>query len=172
MNEEGYLNDVVIPNVSVDKNFRCNQIYAVSLPFALLNQKEEKRIVKLVEEKLLTDYGLRSLDMDNPAYIENYGGDQWSRDTAYHQGTIWTFFVAEYMEAYLKVNKHTTKAKLQVKKWLEPLQHHFYRNNCIHGVSEIFDGTQPKEGRGCIQQAWSVAALIKLYAQHHLYQKK
>ena len=47
---------------------------------------------------------------------------------------------------------------------------HFYEDNCVHGISEIFDGAEPKDGRGCIQQAWSVAALVKLYTDHQLYE--
>jgi len=75
----------------------------------------------------------------------------------------------EYWEAYLKVNKYTKKSKMEVVKALKPLKEHFYSANCIHGISEIFDGENPKDGRGCIQQAWSVAALVKLYTDHKLY---
>lgn len=172
LNDKGYLNDVVVPKEKEDDTFRCNQIYAVSLPFGLLSLNQEKKIVKLVGEKLLTGMGLRSLDIENPAFKSVYEGDQWSRDTAYHQGTVWTFLIAEYCEAYLKVNKFSEKAKKQVKNWLELLKHHFYNDDCIHGISEIFDGLHPKDGRGCINQAWSVAALIRLYAQYQLYKLK
>ena len=46
---------------------------------------------------------------------------------------------------------------------LEPLREHFYKDNGIHCISEIFNGSDPQEGKGCIHQAWSVAAIIKLY---------
>jgi hypothetical protein len=39
----------------------------------------------------------------------------------------------------------------------------------LYCISEIFDGAEPKKGKGCIQQAWSVAALIKLYADYELF---
>ena len=75
----------------------------------------------------------------------------------------------EYWEAYLKVNKSSEEAKRHTAKELNALKEHFYHANCIHGISEIFDGEIPKDGRGCIQQAWSVAALVKLYTKYELY---
>jgi len=162
LNEEGYLNDFIDLEGHPNTDFRSNQIYAVSLPFSLLNKKEEKKIVDLVEKKLLTDYGLRSLDQSNDDFVAIYQGDQWSRDTAYHQGTVWTFMIGEYIEAFLKVNKYTKKVKNQIAKLLSPLKEHFYERECVNGISEIFDGEKPNQGRGCIQQAWSVAAIIKV----------
>ncbi|MEM6318885.1 MAG: amylo-alpha-1,6-glucosidase, partial [Bacteroidota bacterium] len=41
---------------------------------------------------------------------------------------------------------------------------HFYQDNCINGISEIFDGDEPKAGRGTVQQAWSIGALIMVLA--------
>ena len=172
LNDKGYLNDCIDMDGQPDDDFRCNQIYAVSLPFSLLSKKEEKQIVQQVEEKLLTDYGLRTLDKENNAFVPSYKGGPWSRDTSYHQGTVWPFFIGEYFEAYLKVNKNSKAAKKKVIKLLEPLKNHFYKSDCIHGISEIFDGDKPKEGRGCINQAWSVAGLIKLYVDHQLLEMK
>lgn len=133
-----------------------------------MSKSEEKKVVNQVEQKLLTDYGLRTLSPDHDAFVKVYGGNQWSRDTAYHQGTVWPFFISEYLEAYLKVNKYSKKAREVVLEKLKPLEEHFYKRDCIHGVSEIFDGESPDEGRGCVQQAWSVAGIIKLYFDHDL----
>lgn len=169
LNKEGYLNDVVIPNVKCDQSFRPNQIYAVSLPFPLLTKAQEKKVVALVGQKLLTDYGLRTLNREDPQFKGHYGGNQWDRDNAYHQGTVWPFLLMEYWQAFLKTNNKTDKAKKHVLQSLKPLEEHFYQANGIHAISEIFDGDDPQDGRGCIQQAWSVAALVKLYTEHQLY---
>lgn len=169
LNKDGYLNDVVTSEME-DESFRPNQIYAISLPFSILTKDEEKKIVKLVGERLLTDYGLRTLENCSPQFRPHYGGDQWQRDTAYHQGTVWPFLLMEYWQAYLKVNNFTIKAKKEVIKKLGSLKNHFYNEDCIHGISEIFDGENPNDGRGCANQAWSVAALLKLYSDHRLYE--
>lgn len=170
LKDEGYLNDVVIPNQDPDKSFRPNQLYAISLPFSILNKAKEKTILAQVGDKLLTHYGLRSLEMDNPEFKGTYAGNQWDRDTAYHQGTVWPFLLMEYWQAYLNVNGSNKETRKAVVKALEPLKNHFYNADCIMGISEIFDGKSPYSGRGCIQQAWSVAALIKLYSEHKLHE--
>lgn len=170
LTEEGFLNDIVVPGEQSDSSFRPNQIYAVSLPFSLLNKAEELLLINLVGQKLLTDYGLRTLNRENHQYNGHYGGNQWERDNAYHQGTVWPFLLMEYWQAYLKTNNETYAAKSHVVKSLSPLRAHFYQANGIHGISEIFDGDNPEDGRGCIQQAWSVAALLKLYTEHRLYE--
>ncbi len=172
LTETGFLYDVIIPNQKKDNSFRPNQIYVISLPFSLLSKTQEKKVVNLVGKKLLSDYGLKTLDIENKEYKGHYGGNQWERDTAYHQGTVWPFLLMEYWEAYLKTNDFSSKSKRHVVDSLKHLENHFYASDCIHGISEIFDGNNSKEGRGCIQQAWSVAALLKLYSNHQLYNYK
>jgi len=163
-NENGYLNDYIDLEEKPDTSIRPNQIYAVSLPFGLLNTNQEKQIVQLIEEYLLTDFGLRSLATGHPDFKNNYTGNQWFRDTAYHQGTVWAFLIGEYLLSYLKVNKFTKKAKGEVIDFLEPMKEHFYNENCIYGISEIFDGHDPdvRRGKGCVNQAWSVFNLIRV----------
>lgn len=169
LNDAGYLNDFIDNDGVANQDFRCNQIYSVSLPFSLLTKKEEKEIIQQVEDKLYTKLGLRSLEKAHPSFVDIYQGDQWSRDTSYHQGTVWTFFIGPYFEAYLKVNNYSKTAKKKVASDLLAYKEHFYNNECIHGISEIFDGDVPKEGRGCINQAWSVAALIKVMVDHEIH---
>jgi len=162
MNDEGYLNDVVIPGSRPDMSVRPNQIYAVSLPYTVLNKADQKKITAFVQEHLLSDYGLRTLNAANPDFKPKYEGDSWHRDCAYHQGTVWPFLIGEFFTAYLKVNNNTLKSKKQVLAWMEPLRQHFYTDMCAHGISEIFDGAQPHHGKGTIHQAWSVSALLKV----------
>lgn len=169
---DGSLYDVVVPGISADKSVRPNQIYVVSLPFSLLGKDEEKRVVALVRDRLLTLYGLRTLATDNPAFAPSYTGTPWQRDTAYHQGTVWPFLLGEYATALLKINDWSDAAQKEVRQLLEPLKAHFYHDNCLHGISEVFDGLNPRTGKGAIHQAWSVGALLKtMYHLRDLAQK-
>lgn len=161
-NEKGYLNDVVLPAASADDSLRCNQIYAVSLPFSVLDHAQQKQVLDVVTAKLLTPYGLRTLDPDHPDFKPTYGGDVWSRDLAYHQGTVWPFLMSEYAEAYFKVYGQNPRSKAHIESLLGLLKNHFYNADCIGGISEIFDGLRPDHGRGTIHQAWSVSALIRM----------
>jgi predicted glycogen debranching enzyme len=165
-NNAGYLNDVVSLNNDVDTSIRPNQIYAVSLPFPLLSEVEQAQILENVREHLYTPLGLRTLSPKDPAFRPTYGGDQWQRDTAYHQGTVWPFLLGEYWQAYLRVNKFSKKAKTEMLKSLEAVKTHFYQNDCLLGISEIFDGLDPKQGKGTANQAWSVGAIVKLLSEN------
>ena len=161
-NEKGYLNDVVLPTTSADDTLRCNQIYAVSLPFSVLNHGQQKQVLDVITEKLLTPFGLRTLETLHPDFKPTYGGDVWSRDMAYHQGTVWPFLISEYTEAYCKVYGLNPQSKAHIESLVGLLKNHFYNADCIGGVSEIFDGLAPQQGKGTIQQAWSVSALIRI----------
>lgn len=162
-NESGYLNDVVIPNVLYDNNIRPNQIYAISLPFSPLGKDQQSSVLQVVEKELYTDYGLRTLSVDHPDFKPLYHGNSWDRDNAYHQGTVWPFLWGEWALAHLSVHGWNAQTCLQIWKASQPLQQHFYREGCLHGIAEIFDGLDPKEGKGCVQQAWSVGMLLKVF---------
>ncbi len=161
-NEYSFLNDVITATKTTDQSFRPNQVYAISLPFTLINEMERKMVLHSIKDKLLTNYGLRSLSIDNEKFIAEYKGNSWHRDTAYHQGTVWSFLLPEFCLGWLKQHKYSKAAIQEVHQWIAPLEKHFYNDNGINAISEIFDGLNPGDGKGCIQQAWSVGMLIKL----------
>lgn len=167
-NDEGFLNDVVIPNEKYDVRFRPNQIYALSLPYTILNKDEKISVFDKIKEKLYTPYGLRTLNVEDKEFIGEYSGDQWSRDNAYHQGTVWPFLLYEYFKVYFDLYGISLETKRHVLGELEALKKHFYEEEGLHCISEIFDGLNPSVGKGCINQAWSVAALLKLYIDFEL----
>lgn len=159
----GWLNDCVLPDGEVDATLRPNQIFAVSLPFSPLDSVKQKAVVDIVEKKLLTPFGLRTLSQDDRRYHGIYVGPQAERDGAYHQGTVWPYLVGPFVEAYLKVHGFTPESKGRAFQFIEPLLKHLTEDGCIGQVSEIFDGDPPHKPRGCFAQAWSVAELIRAY---------
>jgi len=162
LNSNGYLNDVIGLNFRGDASIRPNQIYALSLPFQMIDKNTGKGILKVVESHLFTPYGLRTLSPDSPDFRPVYRGNQLERDSAYHQGTVWAFLLADYFQACVYVYGNTKEVSDKIKISLNALRKHFYESDCINGVSEIFDGLKPEEGKGAVQQAWSVSALIQL----------
>jgi len=160
MNAEGYLNDVVVPGHAPDASIRPNQIYAVSLPFSPLTRKEARQVLDVVYQHLYTDYGLRSLSPGDPAYKPVFTGGPWQRDTAYHQGTIWSFLWGEYAIAYMKVHEYSEESRQWVRDHALALEAHFYQDAGLYAISENFDGDQPLQGKGCIHQAWSVGMTL------------
>jgi predicted glycogen debranching enzyme len=161
--ETGYLNDCVLPDGTIDTSLRPNQIYAASLPFSPLPDLFKESIVETVQKELLTPYGLRTLSTQDSRYRPTYSGDQMSRDSAYHQGTVWPHLIGPFIEAYLKVNNFSKKSRRQANKFLNPLLEHLNKDACIGSISEIFDGSEPHYPRGCGAQAWAVAEVLRSY---------
>lgn len=145
-----------------DSQIRCNQIWAVSLPFSLLDREREKQVVETVYRKLYTPLGLRTLSMDDPEFHPFYGGQMLERDLAYHQGTVWAFPLGGYYLAYLKVNDYSEAAKERVRAQLQSITAAL-REGCIGQLPEIYDGAEPVSSKGCFAQAWSVGELLRVY---------
>lgn len=139
----------VVDGDEPDDHIRPNQIYAVSLPFSLLPEEQEKSVVALVEKELFVGCGLRSLAPDHPDYHGIYCGALAKRDAAYHQGTAWGFLLGGFFSAYMKVNHHSSSAAENAVRMLEPVRKHLTDSGCIGSISEIFDGDAPHNPRGC-----------------------
>lgn len=161
-NEEKECLRDVISGTACDEQIRCNQIWAVSMPFTMLDEEKERKVVDTVYEKLYTPYGLRTLDKDDPEFVPQYGGEQLKRDLSYHQGTVWTFPLGAYYLAYLKVNRGRKEACETVKEQLEALESAL-REGCIGQLPEIYDGRIPNSSRGCFAQAWSVGEMLRVF---------
>lgn len=155
----------VVDGDEPDDHIRPNQIYAVSLPFSLLPEEQEKAVVALVEKELFVGCGLRSLAPDHPDYHGIYCGALAKRDAAYHQGTAWGFLLGGFFSAYMKVNHHSSSAAENAVHMLEPVRKHLTDSGCIGSISEIFDGDAPHNPRGCYAQAWSVGEVLRCYCE-------
>jgi len=160
---KGYLNDCILPDGSIDDSLRPNQIFAVSLNFSPLSEQQQASVVGVVQNQLLTPYGLRTLGPDAADYKGEYTGPLQQRDEAYHQGTVWPYLIGPFIEAYLKVNEFSRESKIQAAGFVEPLLQHLTEDGCLGSISEIFDGDTPHKPKGCFAQAWSVAELIRAY---------
>lgn len=157
-NERGhYLYDLVIDGKPVDIP-RPNMIFAVSLPFSVLDRKRWLPVVEYVGKHFKVPYGLLTLRREDPEYQGKYEGDLLSRDGAYHRGTAWGWLIGPYLEAHYK----TFGEPETIKQSLSELMNHL--DEGIHGsIAEIFEGDAPHAWRGCSAQAWSVAEAIRLY---------
>lgn len=161
-NEEKQCLKDVISGTSADDQVRCNQIWAISLPFSLLDKEREKAVVETVFRELYTPYGLRTLSPADVQFRPFYGGAQLDRDLAYHQGTVWPFPMGGYYLAYLKVHDYSEEAKAYVREQLDAIEA-VLREGCIGQIAEIYDGENPVSSKGCFAQAWSVGEILRVY---------
>ena len=162
--EQGFLFDFIDEDYR-DNDIRPNQIYAIGLPFTLLNGDRAKRIFQTVESKLATSKGLRSLDQANEKYCPVYGGDPWHRDSSYHQGTEWSFLLGAYIDALINVKGK--EGKLEAEAIMKGFFKHL-KEAGVGSVSEIFDAEPPHTPRGCMAQAWGVAEVLRVAVEHDL----
>ena len=156
----GYCYDVIDTPAGDDASFRPNQLFAVSLPHSPLDADQQRAVVDVCAQRLLTSHGLRSLAPDDPAYVGHYGGDRRRRDGAYHQGTVWGWLIGPFVSAHLRVYRDPELAR----SFLTPLFHHLAEHG-LGSLSEIFDGDAPFTPRGCIAQAWSVAEVLRVWTE-------
>jgi len=162
--QQGYLNDTVLPDGTVDASLRPNQLFALSLPFGPpLTRSQQWSIMNAVEQRLLTPYGPRTLSSRDPAYRGRYEGPLRQRDEAYHQGTVWPYLMGAFLEAYLRTQGNSAEARSNAAELIRPLLRHLVEDGCLGSISEIFDGDPPHRPEGCGAQAWSVGELLRLY---------
>ena len=157
----GALHDVIGPDGQPDSRVRPNQIFAVSLPFPLLDPERQRSVVRVVEEELLTPYGLRTLSRDDGAYVAHYRGGPVERDGAYHQGTVWPWLLGPFIRAYLTAYGRTPDTVARCREILRPLEAHL-GDALLGSVSEVFDAEPPFTPGGCPAQAWSVSELLRV----------
>jgi glycogen debranching enzyme len=144
-----------------DASIRPNQIFAVCLFHKMLPPGKAESIVSVVERNLLTPYGLRSLAPGDPQYRGRYEGNPFSRDGAYHQGTVWPWLMGPFITAYLEAHGRSAEARKQAGEWLAAFRS-WIEDEGVGQIPEIFDGDPPQRSVGCIAQAWSVAELLRV----------
>ncbi|MBE9179406.1 glycogen debranching enzyme family protein [Oculatella sp. LEGE 06141] len=152
----GYFYDTIAPDDYPDPKVRPNAVIALSLAHCGFSELHAQQVLQVARDRLLTPYGLRSLDPADPNYVGRYAGNLSHRDRAYHQGTVWSWLIGPFVRAWKRFYP------------LEPLPfnsalliNHFQHDACLGSISEIFDGDAPHSPQGAIAQAWSVAEVIR-----------
>jgi predicted glycogen debranching enzyme len=154
-----HLYDVIDGESGDDPACRPNQLFAISLPYPILDREHWPDVLDVCERQLLTPFGLRSLAPGHPDYKSRYFGDLRTRDAAYHQGTVWSWLIGPYVDAHRKVRPDDIAG---LRRAIEGFTPHL-DDSCVGSVSEIFDAEAPYCARGCVAQAWSVAELLRCW---------
>jgi predicted glycogen debranching enzyme len=158
--KSGYLYDVVDGPDGDSTECRPNQIFSISLAHPVLDRSRWQAVMDVVQQRLLTPVGLRSLAPGEKEFKARYSGDRRSRDAAYHQGTVWPWLIGPWIDAWLKVHPDDRAGARR------------FLDGCIEAIGsyglgtigEIFDAEPPFAPRGCIAQAWSVGEVLRTLA--------
>ena len=157
----GYLYDVVDGPNGNDASCRPNQVFAISLAHPILDRERWRPVMEVVEHRLLTPVGLRSLAPGEPDFKPRYYGDLRSRDAAYHQGTVWPWLIGPFFDAWTKLHPDD----LAGARHLLDAFHQHQNEACVGTIGEIFDAEPPFLPRGCVAQAWSVAEVLRCWRE-------
>ncbi len=158
---EGYLYDVIDGPQGADAACRPNQLLAISLDHPILESGRWEPVLRTVQQRLLTPFGLRSLAANHPDYKSRYFGDIRARDAAYHQGTVWAWLIGPLIDTWLKVYPEDRAGAHELLRGLIP----HMNEHGIGSISEVFDAEQPWTPHGCIAQAWSVAEVLRCWVK-------
>jgi glycogen debranching enzyme len=160
------------------KNVSCrpNKLFLVAVDHIMINNDIQSAIVSDVRDRLITIFGPRTLSKDHPNYKGFYIGN-YPRDITYHNGMVWPWLLGPFISAYIKINHYSNiSRKNAYNQFLKPLLH-VYGNEWDGSIHEIFDGDPIFEPHGCINQAWSVAEILRAWVEDVLakrpnYEKK
>jgi predicted glycogen debranching enzyme len=153
--------DVIdVPGMGNDESLRPNQIFAVALPVSPLTATQQKAVVDICAERLLTPYGLRSLAPGEPEYQGNYGGGPRERDAAYHQGTVWGWLLGPFALAHFRVYGNRAAVLGLFDSVASAI-----RSYGVGSLAEIYHGDPPFTPDGCIAQAWTVGEVLRAWAE-------
>jgi 4-alpha-glucanotransferase len=156
---QNYLFDRIAPDDRLDSSIRPNAVLAVSLYHCAFTAEQAQQVLQVARDRLLTPYGLRTLAPDDSAYVGHYQGNQFQRDRAYHQGTVWSWLLGPFIRSWRRF--HPVNAPLPMD--LQPLMEHFYQQACFRSISELFDGEAPHAPRGAVAYALPVAELLRCW---------
>ncbi len=153
----------VVTDESKDASIRPNQIFAVGLPYPLLDREKAEAVFKVVTDELLTPFGLRTLSPRDRRFVRAVTGGPRARAGAVHQGAVHPWLIGPYISAYLNIYGRTPENKRYA-------EQHFFtpvlesiKSGCLGTVSDMFDGSKPHRDRGCASRARSVAELLRVY---------
>ena len=158
-----------------DSKIRPNQLFAFSLSYPVmdLNSEESKETLNIVEEKLLTNYGLRTLAKGEEKYTEKYEGDMVNRDLSYHQGPIWPWLLGLYYDSLrnmIKVEKNKkikNELEFKLKEFKLKVKNTFWNEmqngRTVGNICELYsvDGGR-YIAEGTFAQAWSLAEVFRI----------
>lgn len=126
-----------------DSKIRPNQLMSFSLTYPVVDPDSEiaNEIIEVVEKKLFTQHGLKTLAKGEVGYIDTYEGEAFRRDMSYHQGITWPWLFGIYndcLENMIKSTKDSTKKKLLKEKHKEfvknvtnTFEKSFYEEGCV-----------------------------------------
>jgi predicted glycogen debranching enzyme len=141
-----------------DPSIRPNALIALSLCPDLFEPWQVGEILARVEERLLTDRGIRTLEPGSPQYVGHGGGTVPERSSANHQGTIWPHLLLFYVRSKLK---HDPSAGPQLRDLVHSA---LSRGRALGHIAQCADADPPHRPWGIPAYAAATGMLLEALA--------
>ena len=154
----------VVSDCKSDAAIRPNQLFAISLPFAVLAMDRRAALLNVVRNELLTPCGLKTLSAKDPNYRPAYSGTVFERDRAYHQGTVFPWLLGTYISAIVKSGGRTQTVRDEAFGLLKGCLS-YLNGNGLGQICELFDADAPRQPGGLLASARSVGEVLRCYVE-------
>jgi predicted glycogen debranching enzyme len=139
-----------------DPTLRPNALIALAVAPELFDDAQAERIIEVIEDRLLTPRGIRTLDPDDPNYLGSAGGTVEDRLRAAHQGSAWPHLLLFYVRAKARLFPSERPELVQA------IESALVGGRALGFVSQMVDGDAPHTWRG--SPAYAVANALLLEA--------
>lgn len=176
----GYLYDLIDSPEGNDSSLRPNQLLAISLSHSVLQAKRRIAVLDIINQQLLTRYGLRTLSPHDPHYRGNLPEHHEEQQQALHQGSAWPWLIGPYVDTLLKVgdqlsagspeNPHRPAHPDLYKEYvwrrglaiLEPFRQHM-QQDMLGTISSVYAGEPPHNSGPQLASAISIGEILRTY---------
>ncbi|MCK5032775.1 MAG: glycogen debranching enzyme N-terminal domain-containing protein [Calditrichia bacterium] len=151
-----------------DATFRINQIYALSLPFQILEKEKGKQLLYSIKNELLTSYGLRSLSNKDVNYVGESVTNSGSQDSSKFEGAVWPSSVSDFIIACVNYGDINAES-VELAKLIENFEQ-LFNQNCLGYLPEYLDGDKPHNANGSAASIVNMLSIFK--ASFYFYKSK
>ena len=169
VNAQASLSDHLNEDGTPDKQVRPNQLLAITVPRSqnLIPLKIQAKVVAEATEKLAFEYGIASLDPDDPNFHPLHHDQIFHFDAAYHNGLCWQWNTGHLISGLVKFGQENTAFRMT-----QNLANQILTLGMPGSLSElvlpIVDDTHPLKISGTYSQAWSVSEFVRNFYQDYL----
>lgn len=164
--QNNYLYDAIEGNLR-EGSIRPNALYAISMPYEILDTEKFKPVLETAWKILYTSFGLRTLSPTEPHYHGIFSGDERNRASAAFNGSVFPFLIGPFLTAFFKTYGRDQNSKEQAIHFLTPFISHL-SDSGLGSISELFDGNSPHNPRGGVADCRGVGEILRVMKEEGL----
>jgi predicted glycogen debranching enzyme len=143
-----------------DKTFRINQLFLIGLPYSMLTTDMGEKLLKKIDNELLTPYGLRSLSYKDKQYQGHHKEYITCQHPDYYLGSVWPWTIGMYIDAVIKIMGQNKTVTDYLKKVIAQYKVLFYEIGLGY-IPEVFEGNEPYGKNGILTYYLNITELFR-----------